>query len=420
MTPEQTLQKFFDTAVAAANPSLCLPPYLPEPPKGQTLIIGAGKASALMAQSIESQWRDALSGLVITRYGYNRPCKNIDVVEAAHPVPDQAGLDAAKHMIKLVSHLGPDDLCIALISGGASSLLTLPAEGLTLADKQEVNRALLQSGATISDMNCLRKHLSAIKGGQLAAQIAPARLVTLLISDVPGDDPGVIGSGPTVPDPTTFDDARSITNRFNITLPNSVEKHLENCVRETPKPGDPIFQNSEVHVIARPAASLEAVEKKAHEIGLNVLVLGDTLEGRAHEVAKEHAQLALSIRDGSGPVATPALIISGGELTVKILGSGCGGPNTEYMLAMAIALNGTDRIHAIACDTDGIDGTEDNAGAQISPNTLQRAEIAGVNPLSHLTNNDSYSFFKAINDLIITGPTYTNVNDFRAILVLSQ
>ena len=269
-------------------------------------------------------------------------------------------------------------------------------------------------------MNCLRKHLSAVKGGQLATQIAPARLVTLLISDVPGDDPGVIGSGPTVPDPTTFGDARNITNRFNITLPNSVEKHLENCARETPKPGDPIFQNSEVHIIARPAASLEAVEKKAREIGLNVLVLGDSLEGIAHEVAKEHAQLALSIRNGSGPVATPALIISGGELTVQILGSGCGGPNTEYMLAMAIALNGTDRIHAIACDTDGIDGTEDNAGAQISPNTLQRAEIADVNPLSLLTNNDSYNFFKAINDLIITGPTYTNVNDFRATLVLSQ
>ena len=419
MMPEQTLRTLFDTAVAAANPTVCLPPYLPKQPKGRTLVVGAGKASSVMAQSIELHWSGALSGLVITRYDYGKPCEHIDVVEAAHPIPDQIGLNAAIRIMKLVSKLEPNDLCIALMSGGASSLLTLPAEGLTLADKQEVNRALLRSGATISDMNCLRKHLSAVKGGRLAAQVAPARLVTLLISDVPGDNPGVIGSGPTVPDQTTFKDALRIVKKYNIELPHSVARHLERGEPETPKPGDPIFEGSEVHLIARPAASLEATAKKAREVGLNVLLLSDSLEGEAHEVAKDHANLALAIRDGSGPVAPPALIISGGELTVKILGNGRGGPNGEYMLAMAIALNGADGLYAIACDTDGIDGSEDNAGARISPNTLRRGAKARVNPHSHLTDNDSYSFFKALNDLIITGPTYTNVNDFRAILVMS-
>ena len=419
MVPEQILRKLFDTAVAAANPTLCLPSFLPQSPEGRTLVVGAGKASAVMAQSIESHWNGALSGLVITRYDYGQTCKHIDVVEAAHPVPDQIGLNAAKRIMQLVSQLGTNDLCIALMSGGASSLLTLPADGLTLADKQEVNRALLRSGATISDMNCIRKHLSAVKGGRLAAQVAPARLVTLLISDVPGDNPDVIGSGPTVPDQTTFEDALRIVKKFNIELPRSVARYLERGELETPKPGDPIFQGSEVHIIARPAASLKAAAKKAREVGLNVLLLSDSLEGVAHQVAKDHAKLALAVREGSGPVVPPALIISGGELTVKLLGNGRGGPNSEYMLAMAIALNEADGIHAIACDTDGIDGSENNAGAIISPSTLRRGTEAGVNPHNHLIDNDSYSFFKALNDLIITGPTYTNVNDFRAILVLS-
>ena len=419
MVPEQILRKLFDTAVAAANPTLCLPSFLPQSPEGRTLVVGAGKASAVMAQSIESHWNGALSGLVITRYDYGQPCKHINVVEAAHPVPDQIGLNAAKRIMQLVSQLETNDLCIALMSGGASSLLTLPADGLTLADKQQVNRALLRSGATISDMNCIRKHLSAVKGGRLAAQVAPARLVTLLISDVPGDNPDVIGSGPTVPDQTTFEDALRIVKKFNIELPRSVARYLERGEPETPKPGNPIFEGSEVHIIARPAASLEAAAKKAREVGLNVLLLSDSLEGAAHEVAKDHAKLALAVREGSGPVVPPALIISGGELTVKLLGNGRGGPNSEYMLAMAIALNEADGIHAIACDTDGIDGSEDNAGAIISPSTLRRGIEAGVNPHNHLIDNDSYSFFKALNDLIITGPTYTNVNDFRAILVLS-
>ena len=419
MVPEQILRKLFDTAVAAANPTLCLPSFLPQSPEGRTLVVGAGKASAVMAQSIESHWNSVLSGLVITRYDYGQTCKHIDVVEAAHPVPDQIGLNAAKRIMQLVSELETNDLCIALMSGGASSLLTLPADGLTLADKQEVNRALLRSGATISEMNCIRKHLSAVKGGRLAAQVAPARLVTLLISDVPGDNPDVIGSGPTVPDQTTFEDALRIVKKFNIELPRSVARYLERGELETPKPGDPIFQGSEVHIIARPAASLKAAAKKAREVGLNVLLLSDSLEGVAHQVAKDHAKLALAVREGSGPVVPPALIISGGELTVKLLGNGRGGPNSEYMLAMAIALNEADGIHAIACDTDGIDGSEDNAGAIISPSTLRRGIEAGVNPHNHLIDNDSYSFFKALNDLIITGPTYTNVNDFRAILVLS-
>ncbi len=419
MPPQETLRGLFDAAVDAADPMLCVPPHLPEPPMGRTLVIGAGKASAVMAQALEAHWPGEISGLVITRYDYGKPCQHIEVIEAAHPVPDQAGLDAAERMMELVSDLGSDDLCIALISGGASSLLTLPAEGLTLADKQAVNRELLRSGATIIDMNCLRKHLSAVKGGRLAAQAAPAKVVSLLISDVPGDDPGVIGSGPTVPDPTSFGDARAIVEKFNIKLPNAVARYLECGEPETPKPGDPIFAGTDVRLTARPSASLVAAAEKARETGLNVHILSDALEGEARDVAAEHAKLAISIRDCNEPIATPAIILSGGELTVTITGSGGGGPNGEYMLAMAIELNGAERIYAIACDTDGIDGSVDNAGAQISPDTLARAAESSVDAKAHLLNNDSYGFFSELGDLVMTGPTYTNVNDFRAILVLS-
>ena len=419
MPPQETLRGLFDAAVNAADPMLCVPPHLPEPPMGRTLVIGAGKASAVMAQALEAHWPGEISGLVITRYDYGKPCQHIEVIEAAHPVPDQAGLDAAERMMELVSDLGSDDLCIALISGGASSLLTLPAEGLTLADKQAVNRELLRSGATIIDINCLRKHLSAVKGGRLAAQAAPAKVVSLLISDVPGDDPGVIGSGPTVPDPTSFGDARAIVEKFNIKLPNAVARYLECGEPETPKPGDPIFASTDVRLTARPCASLVAAAEKARKTGLNVHILGDALEGEARDVAAEHAKLAISIRDCNEPIATPAIILSGGELTVTITGSGDGGPNGEYMLAMAIELNGAERIYAIACDTDGIDGSVDNAGAQISPDTLARAAQSGVDAKARLLNNDSYGFFSELGDLVMTGPTYTNVNDFRAILVLS-
>jgi glycerate 2-kinase len=409
----------FDAAVAAADPMRCVPPMLPEPPRGRTLVLGAGKASAAMAQAVEAHWPGALSGLIITRYGFARPCDRIEIVEAAHPVPDQAGADAARRLLDLAGGLGPDDLCMALISGGASSLLTLPADGLTLADKQALNKALLRSGATIHEMNCVRKHLSAIKGGRLAAAVRPARLVSLLISDVAGDDPGVIGSGPTVPDPTTYADALEIVRRYAMDLPAVAMERLKAGADETPKPGDPAFADTEVRMAARPAASLEAAAEAARGMGYNVLTLGDRLEGEARDVAAEHAALAQRIKAGQGPISAPAAILSGGELTVTMTGNGRGGPNGEYMLAMASALAGEDHIFAMACDTDGIDGSEDNAGAAIAPDTLARAEKAGLDPVKYLKNNDSYGFFAGLDDLVMTGPTYTNVNDFRALLVLS-
>ena len=420
-SPERFLGRMFQAAVAAADPKRCVPPHLPQPPKGRTLVIGAGKASAVMAQAVEQNWpRTAeLSGLVITRYGYAKPCERIKIVEAAHPVPDQAGLDAAGRMIELVKGLGPDDLCLALISGGASALLTLPAPPLTLADKQAVNQALLRSGATITEMNCVRRHLSAIKGGRLARAAAPARLISLLISDVPGDDAGVIGSGPTVPDPTTFAEARAIVARHAMKLPPAAQALLDSGTDESPKPGDPAFANTDVRLTARPAASLEAARALAAEAGYDVIVLGDALEGEARDVAREHAEIARAIRAGTGLVKAPAVVLSGGELTVTMKGKGKGGPNGEYMLAMAIALEGAEGIHAIACDTDGIDGSEDNAGATIGPDTLARARAAGLDAAAFLADNDSYGFFNSIGDLVMTGPTYTNVNDFRALLVLS-
>jgi len=413
----------FDAAVAAADPMRCVPPMLPEPPKGRTLVLGAGKASAAMAQAVEANWPKEhlgdISGLIITRYGFARPCERIEIVEAAHPVPDQAGADAAKRIMDMAAGLGPDDLCLALISGGASSLLTLPADGLTLADKQALNKALLRSGATIHEMNCVRKHLSAIKGGRLAEAAQPARLVSLLISDVAGDDPGVIGSGPTVPDPTTYADALEIVRRYAMDLPAAAMARLHAGADETPKPGDAAFANTDVRMTARPAASIEAAAEVARGMGYNVLTLGDMLEGEARDVAAEHAALALKVKAGDGPVRAPAAILSGGELTVTMTGDGRGGPNGEYMLAMAQALSGADDIYAMACDTDGIDGSEDNAGAAIGPDTLARAVNAGLDPAKYLKNNDSYGFFDGLGDLVMTGPTYTNVNDFRALLVLS-
>jgi glycerate 2-kinase len=417
--PKSFLRSMFDVAVAAADPALCVPPHLPSPPKGRTVVIGAGKASAVMAQAVERHWSTELSGLVITRYDYGKPCEHIEIVEAAHPVPDQAGLDAARRMKELVSGLGEDDLCLALMSGGASALLTLPANGMNLADKQAVNRALLRSGATITEMNCVRKHLSAIKGGHLAAAIQPARLVSLLISDVPGDDPGVIGSGPTVPDATTFADAREIVSRYAMDLPASAVEILRKADIETPKPGDAAFMHSEIRMTARPAASLEAAANAARKAGIEPIMLGDSLEGEARDIAVEHAALALKVSVESSSANKPIVILSGGELTVTMNGDGRGGPNGEYMLAMAQALDGAPNIHAIACDTDGIDGSEDNAGAHISPDTLIRAASAGLDIASYLKNNDSYGFFTALDDLVMSGPTYTNVNDFRALLVLS-
>ena len=417
--PTALLRGLFDAAVAAADPLLCVPPHLPEPPVGRTVVIGAGKASALMAKAVEDNWPGPLEGLVVTRYGYGVDCARVEIVEASHPVPDAAGQAAAGRILDIAAGLGPDDLCLALISGGASALLSVPGPGLSLDDKQQVNRLLLRSGATISEMNCLRKHLSAIKGGRLAGAVAPSRLVTLMISDVPGDDPATIGSGPTVPDATTFADALAVVERYQIELPARVRDVLEAAVDETPKPGDPVFEKTVAEIVARPQMSLEAAARAAERAGLQPLLLGDAIEGEARLIAREHARMAIGLRGQRSAGQPPVVLLSGGELTVTMVGDGRGGPNGEYMLAMAEALAGAPGIHALACDTDGVDGSEDNAGALISPDTLGRARGLGVDPAAHLTANDSYGFFKAVDGLVMTGPTFTNVNDFRAVLVLS-
>jgi len=414
MTPADLLRSLFDAAVAAAQPDLCVPARLPTPPApptgGRTIVVGAGKASAAMARALEAHWQGPLEGLVVTRYGHGVSCERIEIVEAAHPVPDAAGLDAAERILDLVSGLTADDLVIALISGGGSSLLTLPAPGLTLADKQAVNAALLKSGAPIGAMNCVRKHLSAIKGGRLARAAAPARLEALLISDVPGDDPAIIASGPTVPDPTSFADARAVIERYGVTVPAAVEAHLAAAADESPKPGDSCFANTAAHIIAAPSMALAAAAEIARAAGYTVEILGDAIEGEARTVATAHAHRAVEAAPGT-------IILSGGELTVTLTGNGRGGPNTEYALALALALDGAPGVHAMACDTDGIDGSADNAGARIGPDTLARAGAAGEDPDAALAANDSYGVFAAIGDLVVTGPTHTNVNDFRAILI---
>lgn len=417
------LRQLFDAAVAAADPALCVPAHLPDlsacAEKGRIVVVGAGKASAAMARAVENSWAGDLSGLVVTRYGCAVPCERIEIVEAAHPVPDASGLEAAGRILDLAESLGPDDLMLCLISGGGSALLSLPAEGLTFEDKQAVNSALLRSGATITDMNCVRKHLSAIKGGRLARAAAPAQVVSLLISDVPGDDPAVIASGPTAPDATTTADARAILEKFSVPVPPNVTAWLAGDLAETPKPGDAVFETVATDIVARPQESLEAAAEKAKALGLTPLILGDAIEGEARDVAREHADLARAVAAGSGPVQAPAVLLSGGEVTVTIKGDGGrGGPNTEYLLAMALALQGADGIHVMACDTDGIDGSEDNAGAVIGPDTLARAKDAGFDGAALLDGNDAYTFFEGLGDLVVTGPTLTNVNDFRAILVL--
>jgi len=417
--PEKFLRALFDAAVAAADPLVCVPPHLPEPPVGRTVVLGAGKASAAMAKAVEGNWPGELTGLVVTRYGFGVPCSRIEIIEASHPVPDAAGHEAAGRIVELAKSLGSDDLCIALISGGASSLLSYPADGLTLEDKQQVNKLLLASGANISEMNCVRKHLSAIKGGRLAEAIYPARLVTLLISDVPGDVPAVIGSGPTVPDESTFAGALAVIEKYGIKLPAAVEKYLADAREETPKPGTPVFDNTTLRFAGLPKVSLAAVADVAAKAGLAVLNLGDDLEGEARDVGFKHAELALEVQRGIASIKAPAVLLSGGETTVTLKGNGGGGPNGEYALAMAIALNEAKDIHVLACDTDGIDGSEDNAGAMVTPETLATAGKLGLDASAYLENNDSYGFFERAGGLVITGPTCTNVNDFRAILVLS-
>ncbi len=415
--PQNFLRRLFDEAVAAADPKITIPTHLPKAPRGRTIVIGAGKASAAMAAAVEAHWPGALCGLVITRYGHGAPCKHIEIVEASHPVPDAAGQQAAQRMAELVQDLTPDDLVLCLISGGGSALLTAPAEGLTLADKQEVNRQLLACGAPIGEMNTVRKHLSSLKGGRLAAAAAPAKVVSLIISDVPGDDPAVVASGPTVADPTTVQDAIDIIERYQLEVPAAVRSFLETEAAETPKPGDPRLESVETRMIGAPAQSLAAAAALAKAQGLNVLDLGDEVEGESRDVAHAHAAIALDIAAGKGPVKAPAVIISGGETTVTLKGNGRGGRDAEYALALAIALDGHPAISAIAADTDGIDGSEDNAGAIITPDTSVRAAATGLDPAAYLENNDAYTFFETIGDLVVTGPTLTNVNDFRAILV---
>ena len=428
--PQAFLRQLFDAAVHRALPLHNTAAYLPTPPKGRTVVLGAGKAGGAMAQAVEALWPadKPLSGLVVTRYHHipTRPAglpERIEVVEASHPVPDAAGLAAAERILALTQGLTEDDLVLCLISGGGSALLTLPAEGLTLEDKQRINKDLLHSGAGIGEMNCVRKHLSRIKGGRLAAACAPAQVVTLTISDVPGDDPSVIASGPTVADATTCADALAILKRYKIEVPPAIEAALQAGTLETPKPS-PAWDKQPVHLIATPQQSLDAAAELARAAGLNAYVLSDELEGESREVGKVHAALARAAAHGKGPFQKPCVILSGGETTVTIrkqapgTPKGRGGRAGEFCLGLAVALQAQPNVWAIAADTDGIDGIEDNAGARVSPDTLARADAAGVKAADCLDRNDAYGFFEAVGDLVISGPTHTNVNDFRAILVL--
>jgi hydroxypyruvate reductase len=429
--PRDFLQQLYRIAVRRALPLDSMGEHLPKPPKGRTLVLGAGKAGGSMAQALEALWpADApLSGLVVTRYGHIPPrpeglARRIEIVEAAHPVPDEAGLKAAERILALTQGLTADDLVLCLISGGGSALLTLPAEGLTLADKQRINKQLLESGAHIGEMNCVRKHLSRIKGGRLAAACGPAKVVTLTISDVPGDDPAVIASGPTVPDATTCADALAILDRYRIEVPPAVRAQLEGGALETPKPDDAVFKGHATHLIATPQQSLEAAAAAARAAGIEAHILSDEMEGESREVGKVHGALARAVALRGAPFAKPCVILSGGETTVTIRprqpgqAKGRGGRAGEFCLGLAGALAGQKNVWALAADTDGIDGVEDNAGAFVTPDTLARAEAAGRKLADHLDRNDAYGYFDAIGDLCVTGPTHTNVNDFRALLVL--
>jgi len=414
------LRDLFDAALAVARPATCLAPYIDklQPPKGRTVVIGAGKASAAMARAVEERWHHPIEGLVVTRYGYGEACKRIEIVEAAHPVPDEKGRAAAGRLLEKVKGLSSDDLVLCLISGGASALITLPAPGLSLPDLQDVNRALLKSGANIVEMNTVRKHLSAIKGGRLAVAAQPARVLSWLISDVPNDDPGVIGSGPTVADPTTFADARAVLAKYRIEPPATVRTYLEagaaGKIEETPKPGDPRLARVETVMVATPKRSLEAAASLARHRGVDVVMLGDNLEGEARELGTQHARQAREIAAKGGK---PTIVLSGGETTVTVRGKGRGGRNVEYLLAEAIAAGGAPGIWGLAADTDGVDGAEDIAGGLFTPDTLARARAKGRDPQAMLDDNDGHGFFEMLGDSLVTGPTRTNVNDFRATLI---
>ncbi|RYH07046.1 glycerate kinase [Tropicimonas sp. IMCC6043] len=416
--PEALLRSMFDAAVAAAQPDLCVPPVLPAmPAQGRLVVIGAGKASAAMAQAAERHYGQPLEGLVVTRYGHAVPCEGIEIVEAAHPVPDEPGLDAARRMLSLVQGLTEEDTVLCLISGGGSALLPSPLDGITLAEKQAVNRELLKCGATIDEMNCLRRHLSAIKGGRLAAACAPARVINLLISDVPGDDPVNIASGPTVGDPTTRGDALEIVNRYRLEVPDTVREALASDRCESVKPDDPRLARVETHLVATPQQSLLAAEKVARDSGYAVRILGDSIEGEAREVAIVMSGITQQVLQHAQPFRRPCVLLSGGETTVTVRGDGRGGRNVEFLLSLAVALGGAPGVYALAGDTDGVDGATEVAGAVIGPETLAKARKAGISPRASLESNDGHGFFEALGDQVITGPTLTNVNDFRAILV---
>jgi glycerate 2-kinase len=414
---KEFLRQMFDAAIASAQPAVCIPPHLPKVPRGRLIVVGAGKASAAMARVVEDHWQGPLWGLVVTRYGYAVPCRHIEIVEAAHPVPDSAGMRAAQRILELVRNLREDDLVLCLISGGGSALMPLPAQGLTLDMKQQVSRALLASGATISEMNCVRRHLSAIKGGRLGAACFPAQVLTLLISDVPGDRPVDIASGPTVADPTTSADALSIVRRYRIEAPREVLEYLESGRGESVKPGDPRLAHASVRTIATPQMALEAAAGVARAAGMAAHILSDSIEGEARDVGKVLAGVALQVAARDQPFSAPCVLLSGGETTVTVRGSGRGGRNVEFLLSLAIALEGHGRIHALAGDTDGVDGQEEIAGACMSPDSLARARALGLKPRDMLADNDAHRFFTALGDSVITGPTLTNVNDFRAILI---
>jgi glycerate 2-kinase len=416
-SPRALLESMFRAAIASAQPAVCIPVHLPPPPRGRLVVLGAGKASAAMARAVEDHWPGPLEGLVVTRYGYHVPCRHVEIVEAGHPVPDAAGMRGAERMLELARGLTPDDLVLCLISGGGSALLPLPAPGLTLEIKQAMARALLASGATISEMNCVRRHLSAIKGGRLGAACHPARVLTLLISDVPGDRPIDIASGPTVADPTTCADALEILERYRIDAPGAVRELLASGRGESVKPGDGRLAGAETRIIATPQMALEAAAALGRGAGYAVHILGDAIEGEARDVGTAFAGIAAQVADRKQPFAAPCVLLSGGETTVTVRGQGRGGRNVEFLLALAVALDGHPRIHALAGDTDGVDGQEEIAGAVMAPDSLARAWVKGLKPKDMLAANDAHRFFSSLGDSVITGPTLTNVNDFRAILI---
>jgi hydroxypyruvate reductase len=414
------LRAMFQAAVNAAAPALCVPPYLPPRPTGRTIVVGAGKAAAAMAAVVEAHWNAPLEGLVVMPYGHGKICRHIEVVEASHPVPDEAGSEAARRIIRKVSGLTADDLVLVLMSGGGSALLALPAPGLTLAEKQAINRTLLRCGANIAEINVVRKHLSAIKGGRLALAAAPAQVVTLAISDVPGDNLSTIASGPTAPDISTRNDAVAVLKKYGIEIPATVAMHLSGEASETPKAGGQCFANVSNRLVATPQRSLEAAARVARDAGLPSMILGNAIEGEARDVGIVHAGIARQCGDWGQPLEIPCVLLSGGETTVTVRGNGRGGRNSEFLLSLGIATDGQNGIWALAADTDGIDGSENNAGAILTPDMLQRAKCAGIDVKARLVDNDAYSVFAALDDLVMSGPTLTNVNDFRAVLVTKR